>query len=230
MSPTRDCPHERHQFHQSDQCAAVPSASGRRAIRQSRGSRRAKRPYGPGIVTTTLGALVAVLVALALFAPAPALEAAAASAGTSAGASTGTSAGTPIPSSPVQRAYGGSSVIGSPAIPVQTGSASGSTPQPNVPAFTANAAAQYALTHPLFRIGGVGAKTVTTVKFMTTAQLGTRVQDASTGLPPGTLICFVELHGTFLVASPDGRTVTYHTAYEVFDATNGYLVLVGAMP
>ena len=57
-----------------------------------------------------------------------------------------------------------------------------------------------------------------------------RMQGESTGVPDGTLLCYVELHGTFMVHGPEsqGRTQIYHTAVEVFDAQTGNLLIIGA--
>lgn len=118
--------------------------------------------------------------------------------------------------------------VGVPAIPVtaqpsnQLGSAT------SEPAFTASDAAQYAQTHPLFYAQVVGPFKVLSAQFMTSQQLRDRLGGESTGLPDNALVCYIELQGTFLFGGrPGDKTLTFHTAYEVYDAADGNIVMSG---
>ena len=55
------------------------------------------------------------------------------------------------------------------------------------------------------------------------------------GLPADMPLCYVELRGTFTVytpptpQAPHGTTLTFHTAFQVFDAKTGNLMVTGAL-
>lgn len=60
----------------------------------------------------------------------------------------------------------------------------------------------------------------------------------TTGLPDDTLVCFVELQGTFIFAGPavpsadhpQRQQVSFTLGFEVFDATTGNLLIEGGIP
>lgn len=71
-------------------------------------------------------------------------------------------------------------------------------------------------------------QTVESVAFLTARQAalqtgGYRVPYGSTG---SALVCLVRLRGTFVVSSPNGKTITNHEAYAVFDAHTGNFLSV----
>jgi hypothetical protein len=57
----------------------------------------------------------------------------------------------------------------------------------------------------------------------------------SLGLPPDMQVCYVELNGNFTVYTPPtaqaqrGAALTYHTAFRVFDAKTGNLMVTGTL-
>lgn len=116
--------------------------------------------------------------------------------------------------------------VGSPAIRprlVSTG--------PSVPAFQAADAAQFASTHAMPQNQAVGSQTmVVSVRFLTSKQVSDLLNGESTGLPDSTLLCFVELQGTFTFGGGMGSMVTYHRGYEVFDAHSGNIIMAGGLP
>lgn len=79
--------------------------------------------------------------------------------------------------------------------------------------------------------------TVTRVDFLTAAQLAAQRTGADSGLDPDRLLCYVEMSGTFhgdpppsvnAQGTPVFHVSTYHTAFVVFDAHSGNLLIEGA--
>ena len=113
---------------------------------------------------------------------------------------------------------------GVPAIPVRANAPAGG------PAFTAADATAYVNTQPVPMATESGPHTVTSVEFLTNGQLNARRSGGyALGLPDSTLLCYVEVQGSITDRGPAGtRPVTYQRVYEIFDATTGYQLAVGA--
>jgi hypothetical protein len=71
---------------------------------------------------------------------------------------------------------------------------------------------------------------VTSVAFLTSQQVSANLNGESTGLPDNTLLCFVEMRGTFTFAGGLGSLVTYSRGYELFDAHTGNILMAGGLP
>jgi hypothetical protein len=95
------------------------------------------------------------------------------------------------------------------------------------PSFTAADAAQFATTHRMWHNLSNTPAHVIQVQFLTSQQLSQLLGGESTGLPDNTLVCYVELQGTFTFQTPSGATVTYSKGVEVFDAHTGNLLIAG---
>jgi hypothetical protein len=69
---------------------------------------------------------------------------------------------------------------------------------------------------------------------LTAGNVKTTLQGKNTGLPDAMPVCYAELAGTFTFHGPasprsqHGTTLTFHTAFQVFDAKTGNLMLSGA--
>jgi hypothetical protein len=113
---------------------------------------------------------------------------------------------------------------GAPAIPVTQIQF-----DPAQPAFTVEDVRQYVTTHPLPRIESSNV-TVASITFEKVADVRALLEGAP-NLPDSTLVCLVELNGSFAIESPiDGSAITYPHAYEIFDAHTGSLLVAGARP
>lgn len=106
-----------------------------------------------------------------------------------------------------------------------TTNVAGTAPQPT---FTTADVVQYVTQHPLqdIRASVTGSVKVVQVSFMTSDALSAKLNGESIGRPAMALVCYVELQGTFSFAS-FGNSSAVHTAYEVFDAQTGNLILAG---
>lgn len=139
----------------------------------------------------------------------------------SAGASSSSSTG------PGASATASTAPIGAPAI-VPRASAASTGPTSTAPAFSTADVVQYVTTHPIWRnLAPWATPTVVQVEFLTSQQVTSLLSGESTGMPDGALLCYVQLRGTFTFAGSSGKTVTYHTGYEVFDAHTGNLLMAG---
>ncbi|MBF6592245.1 MAG: hypothetical protein IVW57_17170, partial [Ktedonobacterales bacterium] len=96
---------------------------------------------------------------------------------------------------------------------------------PCLPTFTADEAAQYALTQPLLRTIERGARTVAKVEFTTATALHAQLQGEEAALPSGP-IAVVDLRGTFVTAKVVGPSV-YRSAVVIFDGRSGNLLSIG---
>jgi hypothetical protein len=94
--------------------------------------------------------------------------------------------------------------------------------------FTAADAKQYVTNHPFWNtnIQVNGSFNVTKVTFLTSRALSIQLHGESIGRPDTAMVCYVELHGTFIFAGAKSA-ITTHLAYEVFDAQSGNLILTG---
>lgn len=95
------------------------------------------------------------------------------------------------------------------------------------PSFTAAEAAQFATTHRMWHNMSSAQSHVVSVQFLTSQQVSQLLGGESTGLPDSTLVCYVELQGTFTFPAPSGATVSYSKGVEVFDAHSGNLLIAG---
>ncbi len=117
--------------------------------------------------------------------------------------------------------------IGAPAI-VPHLDARSTGPTSTAPAFSTADVVQYVKTHPIWRnIASCATPTAVRVEFLTSQQVTSLLSGESTGMPDGALLCYVQMRGTFTFAGSSGKTVTYHTGYEVFDAHTGNLLMAG---
>jgi hypothetical protein len=96
------------------------------------------------------------------------------------------------------------------------------------PAFTAADATQYVTSHPFWhtKILVSGPVKVTHVEFITSSALSVRLHDENIGRPDAALVCYVQIQGTIILPGVKGAH-TVHTAFEVFDAQTGNLILSG---
>jgi hypothetical protein len=126
-----------------------------------------------------------------------------------------------------------------PAIPVQRplgGPAMHPTRPNEMPAFTTDELRQF-LTSTPGALGNKGAPQASISRIdcsLTARKLKDVMQGKNTGLPDDLAVCYVELNGTFTFYGPPapnssrGTVLTFHTAFRVFDAKTGNLMLTGA--
>ncbi|SRR5579885_1433563 len=119
-------------------------------------------------------------------------------------------------------ASGGS--IGVPAIHPRTTTADTTTP-----AFTTTDVEQYVSNNPMPRNLASWHPVIVNVVFTSSLQVSTMLSGESTSVPDATLLCYVELRGTFSFPAPDGTAVTYQRGFEVFDAHTGNLLISGRL-
>lgn len=100
------------------------------------------------------------------------------------------------------------------------------------PSFTTSDVVSYVATRPLAQTtsSSILGPSAVTVQFLTSQVVSSRLAGEPTGLPSNTLLCFVEVHGTFVFLGPSGLTPSFHTGYEVFDARTGNLLMWGGLP
>lgn len=123
----------------------------------------------------------------------------------------------------------GSSVMGLPAITphiqVTSSLTSSSTPSPT---YSLDDAIHYVTTHPMPDALITGSKPVIVkAVFLSSQEVSKLMKGESTGVPNGTLLCYIELQGTFTFSGGSGTPVIYHTGVEVFDAYTGNLLIAG---
>lgn len=112
---------------------------------------------------------------------------------------------------------------GSPAIRPRTTLTTG-------PAFTESDVQQYVTkTGMPHNLASGSSFAIMSVTFMTSREVVARLQGEATGLPDTTLLCFVELQGTFVFAGPQGTTGAFQHGYEVFDAHTGNILMWGGL-
>lgn len=100
------------------------------------------------------------------------------------------------------------------------------------PAFTVSDVRNYINTHPFPGGPTLSGKplTITSIEFITSAVASARLNGEDIGVPPGQLVCYVQLTGEYNpldVSVPPGFHLdTEDTATEIFDATTGNLLLL----
>jgi hypothetical protein len=121
-----------------------------------------------------------------------------------------------------------------PGPPDSISSQGGTAIQPRndcTPSFTQQDARDYvANSASLGKIGSDGQPTVTRVVFLTIADLGRASGDSEweANYPASTLVCYVQLTGTFSVSGPPGANgASDNSAFIVFDAHTGNQIVVG---
>jgi len=104
-----------------------------------------------------------------------------------------------------------------------------------VPAFTTEELGRFAETHPIPNLVMIDIKT-RVIKVdcgQTEKSVSSLLRGKETGLPDGTRLCYVELQGRFAISGPRSvskpprATSIFNTAFEVFDANTGNLLLSG---
>lgn len=96
------------------------------------------------------------------------------------------------------------------------------------PAFTIDDVIQYVNMHPVPEALVTGSKpSIVKAAFLSSQEISKLLKGEDMGVPDGTLLCYVELHGTFTFYGPRKSSVTYHTAVEVFDVHTGNLLIAG---
>ena len=103
-------------------------------------------------------------------------------------------------------------------ITVPEGSAAIKPTSQSVPSFTADAAREYVLAHPLPAFAGRKNEkpNITRAEFMTSKQVKQILHGASTGFPDDKVLCYVELQGPFTFSGPPNTTVTYPRGIMIF--------------
>ncbi len=101
-----------------------------------------------------------------------------------------------------------------------------------IPAFTLADVTQYFKEHPFLTTAGKPG-TIVKLAFMTSAQASVLMKGESVGLPDDALVCYVELHGPFLlngISVPQGAKIpTVQNVYYVIDAQTGRELVFGSM-
>jgi hypothetical protein len=100
------------------------------------------------------------------------------------------------------------------------------------PAFTVADVKQYFKAHPMLTTAGKPG-TLVKVAFMASKQASTLTNGESVGIPDDAMVCFVELHGPFVlnnVSMPMGaKAPTGQNVYYVIDAQTGNQLEFGTM-
>jgi hypothetical protein len=99
---------------------------------------------------------------------------------------------------------------------------------PGVPAFTEDEARAYAVSATV--PGGAARNVrVTSVAFMSGAQVVQRLGGASTGMPDEAALCYIEMAGEFAFAGPSGAIATFDKGFHVLDAKTGNRLMSGGL-
>jgi hypothetical protein len=69
--------------------------------------------------------------------------------------------------------------------------------------------------------------TVVSVEFLTSQQVSARLDGETTGVPDGTLLCYVMIEGTYVMSAPPpiNTTAVVHDGVLVFNAHTGNLLM-----
>ncbi len=98
--------------------------------------------------------------------------------------------------------------------------------------FTKDEVTSFLQTHRLARsIGDISQLKVESVEFTTAKEVTSRLRGASTGLPEDYRVAFVTIRGPIYFTTPlsKKRPVAFDTAYAMFDATSGNLLMSGTL-
>lgn len=99
-----------------------------------------------------------------------------------------------------------------------------------IPSYTLADVATYIQTQHLLRTTSGTSPVITNSEFITAQQASALINGESIGRPDNALVCYVALQGPFQVnvpAPPGSSLPDSNTAYEVFDAQTGNLLLWG---
>jgi hypothetical protein len=104
-----------------------------------------------------------------------------------------------------------------------------SLPEKGVQALTVDDVAKYFKTHNLpMNMGSTADIRVEKVEIMTDRELAARLDGASTGIGPNEKVALATLGGVFIFTGPPGsKPSRFTSAYAVFDAKNGNLLMAG---
>lgn len=136
---------------------------------------------------------------------------------------------------PVNRQVGSpQQPVGIPAIRPNTNTAStdssAASLDASTPTFTTADVRAYIRTHSMpHTIAASSNPAVLQILFITSQAASGLLDGESTGLPDNTLVCYVELSGSYTFAGPNGANVTFQKGYELFDAHTGNLLMVGGL-
>jgi hypothetical protein len=97
--------------------------------------------------------------------------------------------------------------------------------------FTQNDVTQFVKTHRLaMSIGDISQLRVESLEFITAREVTARLQGASTGLPDDHRVAFATIRGPVYVTGPRNiKPVAFDTAYALFDAATGNLLMSGTL-
>jgi len=104
--------------------------------------------------------------------------------------------------------------------------------KPGPEPFTKDEVASFLKTHRLARtVGDISQLKVESVEFITSKQVASRLRGASTGLPDDYRVAFVTISGPIYFTTPlsKKRPVAFDTAYAMFDAGSGNLLMSGTL-
>ncbi|MGA2419029.1 MAG: hypothetical protein ABSG69_03020 [Candidatus Acidiferrum sp.] len=90
---------------------------------------------------------------------------------------------------------------------------------------------QFVQTHRLARsTGDISQLQVESVEFISAQAVTARLQGESTGLPADQMVGFATIRGPiYFTTPPPSRTVAFDTAYALFDAATGNLLMSGTL-
>jgi len=103
--------------------------------------------------------------------------------------------------------------------------------KPGAVPFTKEEVTQFIQTHRLARsIGDISQLQVESLEFLTAREVTARLQGASTGLPNDHRVAFAIIRGPIYFTGPQtSRPIAFDTAYALFDATTGNLLMSGTL-
>lgn len=97
--------------------------------------------------------------------------------------------------------------------------------------FTKDDVTQFVQTHRLAKsVGNISQLRVESLEFITAREVTARLQGASTGLPDDQRVAFATIRGPIYFTGPRNiRPVAFDTAYALFDAATGNLLMSGTL-
>jgi hypothetical protein len=103
--------------------------------------------------------------------------------------------------------------------------------KPSPVPFTKEEVTQFIQTHRLARsIGDISQLQVESLEFLTARDVTARLQGASTGLPDDYRVAFAIIRGPiYFTGPPTSRPIAFDTAYALFDAATGNLLMSGTL-
>jgi hypothetical protein len=102
---------------------------------------------------------------------------------------------------------------------------------PGTPSFTLDDVRQFVASQKVLKLANRDlTPRLMRADFMDSGKVSVALNGATTGFPPGYMLCLVELQGPFSFTGPPGATAVYPRGVLVFDATTGNLVITGGLP